>query len=85
LENAYSKRFLFHIENVLGDRTEEFESAATFMRSDFEKRCDLSSIRDEDGKIVLKLEKLPPANDMNSPWAQEYIKEYGRQPSFFDF
>jgi hypothetical protein len=55
------------------------------MNSDFEKRCDLSSIHDENGKLVLKLEKLPPANDMNSPWVQEYIKEYGREPSFFDF
>jgi hypothetical protein len=70
---------------VLGDRTEEFESVAAFMKSDFEKRCDLSSIRYENGKVVLKLKKLPPANDLDSPWAQEYIKEYGREPSFFDF
>jgi hypothetical protein len=70
---------------VLGDRTEEFDSKEAFMNSDFEKRCDLSSIHDENGKLVLKLEKLPPANDMNSPWVQEYIKEYGREPSFFDF
>lgn len=70
---------------VLGERTEEFDSKEAFMNSDFEKRCDLASIHDENGKLVLKLEKLPPANDMNSPWVQDYIKEYGREPSFFDF
>lgn len=55
------------------------------MNSNFERGCDLLSIRDENGKLVLKLEKLPPANDMNLPWVQEYIMEYGRETSFFDF
>jgi hypothetical protein len=69
---------------VLGDRKEEFDSKEAFMRSDFEKRCDLSSIRVEDGMVVLELNKLPPANDMNAPWIQEYIKKNGREPNFFD-
>jgi hypothetical protein len=70
---------------VLGDRTGEFESGEAFKNSDFGKKCELTSIRVKDGKIVLELEKLPPVNDLGAPWVQEYIRQYGREPSFFDF
>jgi hypothetical protein len=70
---------------VLGDRTEEMESPEVVKSNNLKKRYELLSIRAKDDQIVLELEQLPPANDMNSPWVQEYKKEYGHEPSFFDF
>jgi hypothetical protein len=52
--------------------------------SDFEKKRSLYVVRVEEGKIVSEQEKLPPVIDMSAPWVQEYIRQYGREPSFFD-
>jgi hypothetical protein len=68
---------------VLDEKRAVFDSADDFKKSGFGKRCDISSISVRDGQIMLRLEKLPPANAMDDPWVKEYIKENGREPGFF--
>jgi hypothetical protein len=51
---------------------------------DFGKRRELLVVCVDGKKPVLEQEKLPPAYDLSEPWVQEYIRQYGREPSFFD-
>jgi hypothetical protein len=54
------------------------------MENDFGKRCELLVVCVDGKKPVLEQEKLPPAYDLSEPWVQAYIRQYGREPSFFD-
>jgi hypothetical protein len=69
---------------VLNDRTEEFDSVEAFMNSDFEKSCELSSIRAEDGKVVLELKQMPSIKELNEQFVKEHVERFGVEPDWFE-
>jgi hypothetical protein len=69
---------------VLNEKSEEFDSVEAFMNSDFEKSCELSSIRAEGGKVVLGLTQLPSIKELNEQFVKEHVELYGVEPNLFD-
>lgn len=66
-----------------GNKT-SFSSIHELLDTSFEKKYRVSGISARDGAIVVSLEEdttIP--NDLTSEWAQEYIKETGKEISFF--
>lgn len=68
---------------VLDGKSEEFSSAEEYMKSNFEKRCKITSIDTRDGKIVLNLERMAVPNDLNADWVKQNEKQFGTMPEFF--
>lgn len=54
------------------------------MGYDFEKKCEIVSIKPRDGKTVIELKHLPLPNDLNAEWVKEHVKQYGKELGFFD-
>lgn len=62
----------------------EFSCAEEFEKSEFSKNKIATSIRTQDGKIVIEMGewKTPLAKLSNEDWEKEHEKQFGIEPSF---
>lgn len=62
----------------------ECEDPALIPDNYFSKEMDIKGIELKDNKIVAHLTYFNVVkNDLNEDWVKDYIKENGREPSFF--
>lgn len=69
---------------IMDGKEKKLSSAKEIMDMTFDKKYVIASISVRDGSVVISLEedKNVP-NDLSAEWAQEYIKETGKEISFF--
>ena len=72
----------------IADQKFEFENGAECAKAEFEKAYIPADISVEDNKIVIYLEENAsgkmPGYSSDEKWVQQYKKDFGKEPSFFD-
>ena len=69
---------------IIDGQEKKLSSAKEIMDMTFDKKYEIASISVREGSVVISLEedKTVP-NDLSSEWAQDYMKDTGKEISFF--